>query len=311
MSLVRHDEKRLATRPALPLLLSVFFLIFCSAIVPAMAQNADCERVRAQIASLDQGGGGGRAGSYGAAAQRQQAELARTAAYAQSLGCNGNQYFFGRPPPQCGELNARIRAMQDNIAQLQGMSARGGGGNSAQRQNLAAWYESYCKTRPRGFFEQLFGGSSSQPAPIEAPPEELPPEEDQQARGGSQAICVRTCDGGFFPLNYSARRSNLDSLEDLCKALCPNAEVALYTRNPSNEVSTAVSADGTPYRDLPNAFKFQKNFDQSCTCKPPGVSWEQALTQSDAQRRYHRDARKIPRTLAPESSIGGSAHSRR
>ena len=39
--------------------------------------------------------------------------------------------------------------------------------------------------------------------------------------GGSLALCVRQCDGGFFPVSYAAQRHNLDELQDLCKALCP------------------------------------------------------------------------------------------
>ena len=39
------------------------------------------------------------------------------------------------------------------------------------------------------------------------------------ASGGSYLVCVRACDGGFFPLSYVGDR---DSLAKLCQALCPN-----------------------------------------------------------------------------------------
>jgi hypothetical protein len=172
--------------------------------------------------------------------------------------------------------------MQANLGQLQGMAARSGGGSSALRQDLIARYNAYCRSQPRGFFESLFGGGSNAPSQSEFPEDTLPPaDDDQTPKGGSQAICVRSCDGGFFPVNYSTRRENL---QELCSALCPNTEVSLYTRNPNSDVGTAVSADGQPYRDLQNAFKFQKSFDPACTCKPKDESWVQALTQSDAER---------------------------
>jgi len=276
-------------------------------ISPSAAQNPQCDQIRQQIAAIDQGGGvaGGRGGAYGAAAQKQQAELQRTAAYAHSLGCDSQPSFFSSaPPPQCGALNARIRAMQANLGQLQSMAGRGGG-NYAQRQDLVARYNAYCRQpQSRGFFESLFGGGAPRQDYEEVPAE--PPVaddgEDQQARGGSQAICVRTCDGGFFPLNYSARRGNMDNLEDLCHALCPNVETKLFSRNPNNEVGTAVAADGTPYSDLENAFKFQKSFDKACTCKPAGVSWSQALAQSDAERILGQE-RKGDIIVTPEKSL--------
>jgi hypothetical protein len=271
------------------------------ATVSAHAQSPDCDRIRAQISAIDQGGGG-RPNSYSSAAQRQQAEIEKTSAYAQSIGCDRGSYsFFGRQAPQqCEGLNARIRAMQANLGQLQGMAARSGGGSSAQRQDLVARYNAYCRSQPRGFFESLFGGGSNAPAPTDFPEDTLPPtDDDQTPKGGSQAICVRSCDGGFFPVNYSARRENL---QDLCNALCPNTEVSLYTRNPESDVGTAVSAEGRPYRDLQNAFKFQKSFDPACTCKPKGESWVQALAQSDAERVLGQE-RKGDIIVTPEQSL--------
>ena len=71
------------------------------------------------------------------------------------------------------------------------------------------------------------------------------------------AICVRACDGGFFPISYSARSSNLDDLATMCRALCPNAEVKLYTASQSKVLSSALSIDGEAYSDHPNAHKFE------------------------------------------------------
>ena len=248
------------------------------------AQGVDCGQLQAQIAGADDGG----ARRYAAAAQRQRAEIDRTSAYARSLGCDRQQFlFFGSaPPPQCGGINAHIAQMQGNLAQLQ--SAGGGG----RRQQLIASYNAYCRgggtvaQRPRGFFEQLFG-SSPDPTP---PPPQAPDGSDagpqvaddgESPRGGSQAVCVRTCDGGFFPMNYSARRDS-DTLNEMCHALCPNVETSVYTRAPSREIQSAVSLGGAPYVDLPNALKYQKTFDPACTCRPAGQSWAQTLANADS-----------------------------
>jgi hypothetical protein len=263
-----------------------FALLFSAAgPTPSSAQSIDCERLRQQIAT----GGGSRAAG---AARKQSAELARTSAYAHQLGCDRQQFLFfgGSTAPQCGGLNARIAQMQANLGQLQ--AASGGG-----RDELVARFNAYCRggqqsvglqqqPRQRGFFESLFGGAEPQ---RQAPPAaELPSTAEDveggdgvNAHGGSQAICVRSCDGGFFPMNMSARR-NGETLSEMCTALCPGTQAAVYTRNPNSEIKTAVSLDGTPYMDLPNALKFQKSFDNTCTCRPADKTWAEALVGAEA-----------------------------
>jgi len=123
--------------------------------------------------------------------------------------------------------------------------------------------------------------------PIPAPLD--PAEEDHTPRGGSQAVCVRSCDGGFFPLNYSARRDP-DQLTNLCQALCPNASVSVYSRAPLAKSAPAVSLDdGSAYSDLPNALKFQKSFEPSCTLQAARTILGQAL--SGAERLIGQDRR--------------------
>lgn len=252
---------------------------------PAHAQSAYCEDLRAQIARAGQDSNAER---YRAAAAKQQGEINRTAAYARSLGCERQQFlFFGDPPPpQCGGLHARISQMQANLASLQ---QRGGGG---ARDALVARYDANCRERtaaitaatqrPRSFFEELFGlPPSPDSGGLREQPLEPFGEEGGRARGGPVAVCVRGCDGGFFPISYSARSSNLEELNSLCKALCPNTEASVYTRTLRGDIETAVSIDGTAYSEHPNALKFQRSYDPACTCKPPGKSWVEALAEAE------------------------------
>ncbi len=238
----------------------------------AGAQSIDCGRLQDQIAQS----GGGR---YAQAARRQSVELARTQAYARQLGCDGFASFFGGNP-QCGGLNGRIAQMQANLAQLQG--AAGGGG---ARADLVARFNAYCRgapQQPRGFFDQLFGGGQTAPPP--PPPDEArdEPEDDgsPHARGGSQALCVRSCDGGFFPLGISARH-RADDLTQMCQALCPGTETAVYTRSPDGDIKSALGLDGKPYMDSPNALRFQKSVTPACSCRQAGKGWAESLANAE------------------------------
>lgn len=254
--------------------------LLLTSVPPTAAQNADCERLQARIAQLDHSGG-----DYAKAARKQAGELSRTQAYAHQLGCDRGGFLFfggGNSNPQCSGLNARISQMQANYNQLQ---AAGGGG---MRNDLVARYNAYCRGAPppheRGFFESIFGGGQEEPRPGPLP--DLPPDETQSnesgpnVHGGAQAVCVRTCDGGFFPLPISSHHSAED-LNQMCEALCPGTEAKVYTRNPNAEIKTAVGLDGKPYVDLPNALKFQKVFTPTCSCRPAGKSWAEALANAE------------------------------
>ena len=274
----------------------------------ALAQNAECARLQQAIAA--------RRGSSGsqAAVERQRAELGRTRAYAGSLGCGNRKFlFFGsEPPPQCGEVTAQISRMEANLADLQ---ARAGGGAG----DLVARYNAECghaqPSGPGNVFEALFGGL----ARLGAPQDQEPPQTDArfedrgdqprqsapsgekggvQAHSGSYAVCVRTCDGSFFPVSYSGAGSRADSLEDVCRALCPNADMALYSFPFGGTVDEAASPTGEPYANLPNAAKFEKAYDPSCSCRRKGQTWAEAL--ADAEARYGHEKHDI--LVTPEKS---------
>jgi len=256
---------------------------------PVLPQAVDCPALAARIAALGEPSQKP-ARNYGSAIDKTRVDLDRTIRQARALNCDRQRFLlFDPPPPQCPGLNTQIQQLQANLAYYQA-----GGDNSATaRQQLTASYNAYCRREARAvpgqphernFFEQLFGIFSQDPNQnpfFQHPPAEqaLPlPGEDLSPRGGSQALCVRSCDGGFFPLSITAHGAEPEQLAELCQALCPNAEVSVYTRSPYQDIKTAVSLEGdTPYSEMPNAFRFQRSFDPACTCKPKEKSWAEAL----------------------------------
>ncbi len=262
----------------------------------ARAESAYCADLRAQITKA---GAEGMAARYRAAAAKQRAEYSRLAAKGRAMGCDRQNFlFFGDPPPyQCGSLNARLGALQGAIAAYEQ-----GAADDSQRQALMARYEVSCRDprvisarepAPKSFFEELFGVRAPDPTtglrevPVGPGDEMLDPgyeeglESDARPRGGPVAICVRGCDGGFFPITYSARGADLDDLNSLCKAMCPGTEAKLYTQSQWKGLDSAISIDGEPYADHPNARKFEKTFDASCSCKPQGKGWTEALAEAE------------------------------
>ena len=86
------------------------------------------------------------------------------------------------------------------------------------------------------------------------------------ARFGGKPVCVRLCDGSFFP-------ASLPGAGDAgCAAQCPEAPTELYSMV-SDRIEDAVSArTGAPYSKLPVARRFQSTHEATCSCHREAVA---------------------------------------
>ncbi|MBZ0227911.1 MAG: DUF2865 domain-containing protein [Bauldia sp.] len=90
---------------------------------------------------------------------------------------------------------------------------------------------------------------------------------DDFSYGTFRTLCVRTCDGYYFPISFTTVESHFSTDERTCRARCPGTDVALYVhRNPGAEAGDAMSLAGEPYRSLSTAFRYRKEFDATCRC---------------------------------------------
>jgi hypothetical protein len=257
---------------------------------PQQPRNPVCTRLESQLAMVDRGvvdpARADQVKRLEDAAGRQQQELDRVTARARQMGCEGRGFFslFSGQPPQCGPINNQTQQLRANLdralGELQNLQ-----GNSADREgqrrtilaslgqnDCGPQYRTYANRGGGGFFENLFGPGSG-PGTIlnNAPDVTLP--------GNTyRTLCVRTCDGYYFPISYSALPSKFDEDSKACQAMCPASEAALYShRNPGEDVAQAVSIAGRPYTELPNAFAYRKTFNPSCSCRGVGQTWADAL----------------------------------
>ena len=247
----------------------------------ALAQSPACEAWRGELAAL-QGDRGDAAAAQ--AAQRVGARLSQAIGQYRGMGCErGGFTFFGEaPPPQCGGLRAQIGQLQNQYNALQQRAA--GGGSERRRAELAALVDRNCRGAPqqRGFFETIFGldggrGSVDSTMP-ELDPSPVEPERPRQ--GGPYTVCVRTCDGYFFPLANSPGGSG--GADEMCQSLCPASETLAFGMSQGGDIQNAVArSTGQPYSSLPNAGKYARSFDAACTCRGEGQSWSQALRNAE------------------------------
>jgi hypothetical protein len=96
-----------------------------------------------------------------------------------------------------------------------------------------------------------------------------------------QAVCVRLCDGYFFPLSPSAATPGA-----ACDSLCPDAPTQVYYRNGSDRIEDAISASGQPYSALPVSLRYRRTSDNTCACHRAAVAYaplrDQTLRPGDA-----------------------------
>ena len=86
-------------------------------------------------------------------------------------------------------------------------------------------------------------------------------------RSVRSAVCVRLCDGFYFPSVVSSGG------DEACASQCPDAPTAFYSmRAGSDKIDDAVSLTGAPYSALPVANRNQTFFDNTCTCHRSSVS---------------------------------------
>lgn len=237
-----------------PLRLAALVAAFMSVATGASAQSA-CERYRAELTSLTRAGAAARA--YENAASRQRTEIARLSGYYRSIGCD-RAGFFTPAPAECPAIAARIQALQSSYGLVAGQAAADPGAMDARRRQLQAAIARTCGSERESESERT----------VSAP-----------ATGGSRLVCVRTCDGSFFPLE--AELEGRAKPQDLCRALCPNAEVSVYRAPADGGIEQAVSESGQPYMQLPNALRYTKATDPNCGCRKPGESWSDALKTAE------------------------------
>ena len=104
--------------------------------------------------------------------------------------------------------------------------------------------------------------------------------ERKGGRSAGLAVCVRLCDGFFFP---SATSSDGDAA---CAVQCPDAPTARYTkRGGSAGIDNAVSTRGAIYSALPVAHRYQTTFDSTCRCHRLPVDDYSALSLVDPTLR--------------------------
>nr|WP_246638593.1 DUF2865 domain-containing protein [Rhizobium binae] len=270
------------------------FVLLLAFATPVAAQtSAICDDLRGRLADLPRSignGNGPEARHFAGAIAEQNLELRKVRNDLRSYGCTSGSMVViaGDNAEYCAELSQAEARMIDNIQYLQDRRAelrsQGAGDDGGRRELMAAIEQNGCNSE--NFYD-----------PSERSADDPAPSIEEQAMrgdtfiplGGGQevdpryglpraemmspvsTICVRSCDGGFFPISSNATSVDFGRDAETCAKMCPGIETELFYRDiRSTDASNMISvATGTPYSAMQNAFAYKNRAPgekNACAC---------------------------------------------
>jgi len=233
-----------------------------------------CERIQRDIANLptvivDTAS----VRKYAGAITRQTIQLRKAKSDQRRLGCSSGSIIVigGANADACATLSTVIGKMERNLDILEKKRREFAGGTSSKGERgrlLAALEENGCNGKPEvmpiAATETLRSLDERRTLPLGTAP-------DGSGRlqlrtlGGSghgnlRTVCVRTCDGGFFPISSNASPMDFRRDQQVCSMMCPQTETELFYQSMADGQETeqmTSTVTGRPYVELQNAFSYR------------------------------------------------------
>jgi hypothetical protein len=260
------------------------------ATIPAFAADDwECRALQLQIDNAPRSSGSGKnspqAARYAKAISAQDVQISKAKSQSRALGCSGSIITLGGgAKPSCSKLNGALKSMNANMSKLKAqyarLSGRSGGTVSSREVLRARFNAAGC------------GGGSRQIIEVKAKREnniaallgDTKAKRDERKKTAMRlevpglsfsgdtfrTLCVRKCDGYYFPISFSTTKDNFKRDTVACQSMCPGTEVELFMHKvPEEESESMVSIKGEPYKAMSYAFAYRKEgvaADPACRC---------------------------------------------
>ena len=107
-----------------------------------------------------------------------------------------------------------------------------------------------------------------------------------------RTVCVRLCDGYYFPVSFSTLPAHFARDTDVCQSKCAAPTELFFHQNPGGSIEQMVSQrNQQPYKSLRTAFRYRKEYVSGCSCK---------------ESEYVPDSGTVPLAQAPAGKNEGS-----
>lgn len=135
--------------------------------------------------------------------------------------------------------------------------------NFAARSGLTTTKQTVAP--PAGLFGLFFGATPNAPLPV-APLQRTAPAAPV-VQPAYTTVCVRLCDGAYFPVSYAATRSQFAQDQKSCESSCEAPSKLFVFETQTGSPDSMEDVRGNPYKELATAFKFRVAYDPSCKCR--------------------------------------------
>jgi hypothetical protein len=161
-----------------------------------------------------------------------------------------------------------------------------------------------------------FGASSRNAAhPYDRRQREDDDEREPLQAATYRTLCVRLCDGYYFPISFAAPADRLERDGAICASRCGGQGRLFVHASPGGSVEEAEDLQGRPYRQLRTAFRYRTEYVPGCKCQPH--PWEadardrhRGYLLAAAARRGSRDAARELRALQAKTREASKAPER-
>ncbi|MFK7902500.1 MAG: DUF2865 domain-containing protein [Nitratireductor sp.] len=269
--------------PIFALWFSVFIstIIVVSSYQDVHAQSNACVSLKRQLASLgaQRSKPSAKYNKYKRAVNDQASQIRKTKVIMRRAGCH---VISGSS--KCRRIKSSLSKMESNLRALQKQTRRlapKSGNVSRQRakierslrgNNCNAKQQVAEKPKRKTLLEQIFGTRTYSNDG-----------RNNKTQGGGtigkfgttyRTLCVRICDGYYFPISFSTTKNRLEQDNATCQGTYKGVETALFFHKmPQEDAEQSVSyLSGQPYSSLENAFAYRKSYNPSCDVEHRYVS---------------------------------------
>ena len=328
----------------------LFLLMPLMALSPAEAgASAVCEKLRERLARTSDVavvGNSAEARQYSNAIAQRNFQIRQARNDLRQFGCSAGSVVIigGREAGICGEIEDALAALEADKFELTRKrdEARANRplGPEARQRILASLELNGCNspeddtritsTEPEPFErmqadreeairrnDAMIAGLDEDPLdPVLEPTPGMSPLVGDGTRGGSlRTVCVRSCDGGFFPISSNATSLDFARDANTCAQMCPGIGTELFYHSIySPEAADMISAStGRPYREMENAFVFRdRKAGEKSECGCDLSAYHQQMQQRDGSAPDKSRSSVIEiRTKTPPSTAAGSGDAQR
>ena len=92
--------------------------------------------------------------------------------------------------------------------------------------------------------------------------------DDGAGSGSYRTVCVRMCDGYYWPISHNVSRGRMNRDAGTCRSSCGEEARLFYMPARTSTIDDAVDLQGRPYGKIPNAFLYRKRLVDGCACRP-------------------------------------------